>query len=127
MKHYKYLMIGGGLAGDAAVRGIRELDADGSVGMISMEPDPPYMRPNLSKGLWKGRPMEKIWRDTLSLGAEISLERKITQLDPQKKSARDDKGEEYTFDKLLIATGGSPIHRLFPQLAGLSPLARAGG
>jgi len=59
MKHYKYLIIGGGLAGDAATRGIREMDSDGSIGMISMEPDPPYMRPNLSKGLWKGRPEER--------------------------------------------------------------------
>jgi len=55
MKHYKYLIIGGGLAGDAAFRGIRELDAEGSIGMFSMEPEPPYVRPNLSKGLWKGR------------------------------------------------------------------------
>ncbi len=29
MKHYKYLIIGGGLAGDAATQGIRELDAEG--------------------------------------------------------------------------------------------------
>ena len=53
MKQYKYLIIGGGLAGDGATKGIRELDPDGSIGMISMEPDPPYVRPNLSKGLWK--------------------------------------------------------------------------
>jgi NADPH-dependent 2,4-dienoyl-CoA reductase/sulfur reductase-like enzyme len=64
MKNYQYLIIGGGLAGDAAVRGIRELDAQGSIGMISQEVDPPYTRPNLSKGLWKGRPVEKIWRHT---------------------------------------------------------------
>ena len=57
MKHFKYLIIGGGLAGDGATRGIRELDTEGSIGMISMEPDPPYMRTNLSKGLWKGRPV----------------------------------------------------------------------
>jgi len=113
MKRYKYLIIGGGLAGDAAVRGIRELDVDGSIGLVSMEPDPPYMRPNLSKGLWKGRPMEKVWRNTQNLSVEILLSRKVTQLDPKKKSARDDKGEEYTFEKLLIATGGSPIRLPF--------------
>lgn len=49
MKHYKYLIIGGGLTGDGAVRGIRELDTEGSIGMFSMEPDPPYTRPSLSK------------------------------------------------------------------------------
>jgi 3-phenylpropionate/trans-cinnamate dioxygenase ferredoxin reductase subunit len=109
MKNYKYLIIGGGLAGDGATRGIRELDTDGSIGMISMEPDPPYMRPNLSKGLWKGRPVEKIWRKTEER-AELHLNRKAAQLDPQKKYVRDDGGDEYVYDKLLIATGGSPKH-----------------
>jgi NADPH-dependent 2,4-dienoyl-CoA reductase/sulfur reductase-like enzyme len=77
--------------------------------MISMEPDPPYMRPNLSKGLWKGRPVEKIWRKT-EARAELHLNRKATQLDPNKKIVRDDQGDEYMYDKLLIATGGSPDH-----------------
>ena len=112
MKHYKYLIIGGGLTGDAATRGIRELDAEGSIGLISMEPDPPYMQPNLSKGLWKGRPVEKIWRKTEDR-AELILGRKVTTLDPQKKSAQDDKGDEYTYDKLLLATGGAPIRLPF--------------
>src|SRR5262245_17515494 len=109
MKHYKYLIVGGGLAGDAATRGIRELDADGSIGLISAEPDAPYMRPNLSKGLWKGRPIEKIWRKTEER-AELNLGRKVTQVDPRKKTVQDDKGDEYTYEKLLFATGGSPKH-----------------
>src|SRR5574341_429958 len=113
MKHYQYLIIGGGLAGDAAVRGIRELDADGSIGMISVEPNPPYTRPNLSKGLWKGRPMEKVWRNTQDRGAELNLGHKVIHLDPLEKCVRDEKGDEYTFDKLLLATGGSPIRLPF--------------
>lgn len=112
MKHYKYLIIGGGLAGDAATRGIRELDAEGSIGLLSAEPDPPYMRPNLSKGLWKGRPVEKIWRKTEERG-ELILGRTVTGLDPQKKSVQDDQGDEYTYDKLLLATGGTPNHLPF--------------
>lgn len=112
MKHYKYLIIGGGLAGDAATRGIREVDAEGTIGLISMEPDPPYMRPNLSKGLWKGRPIEKIWRKTEGR-ADLILGRKATTLDPAKKTVKDDQGDEYTYDKLLLATGGSPIHLPF--------------
>jgi len=111
MTHYKYLIIGGGLAGDAATRGIRELDPDGSIGLISMEPDPPYMRPNLSKGLWKGRPVEKIWRKTEER-ADLFLGRKATNLDTKNLSVQDDKGDEYTYDKLLLVTGGSPIHLL---------------
>ena len=112
MKHYKYLIIGGGLAGDGATQGIRELDTEGSIGMISMEPDPPYMRPNLSKGLWKGRPVEKIWRKTEER-AELHLNCTVVQLDPAKKTVVDNEGEEYTYDKLLLATGGTPNHLPF--------------
>ena len=112
MKRYRYLIIGGGLAGDGATKGIRELDTDGSIGLISMEPDPPYMRPNLSKGLWKGRPVEKIWRKTEER-AELHLNRKVVELDPANKRVRDDQGEEYTYEKLLLATGGTPNHLPF--------------
>lgn len=108
MKHYRYLIIGGGLTGDAAVKGIRELDEEGSIGMISLEPDPPYSRPPLSKGLWKGRPVEKIWRHTQDKNVELHLGHKVIKLDPQGKSIQDEEGHEYTYDKLLLATGGTP-------------------
>jgi NADPH-dependent 2,4-dienoyl-CoA reductase/sulfur reductase-like enzyme len=113
MKHYRYLIVGGGLTGDAAVRGIRELDTEGSIGMISKESDPPYARPSLSKGLWKGRPVGKIWRNTRELGVELHLERTVTDLDPEWKYLRDDADGEYTYDKLLLAIGGSPIRLPF--------------
>lgn len=113
MKHYRYLIVGGGLTGDAAVRGIRELDTEGSIGMISQEIDPPYARPNLSKGLWKGRPVEKIWRNTQDLGADLYLGRNVTHLDPSKRYLRDEAGDEFTYEKLLLATGGSPIRLPF--------------
>ena len=95
MRQYQYLIIGGGLAGDAAVRGIRELDPIGTIGMVSMEPDPPYARPSLSKGLWKGRPIEKILRKTRELDVTLFLGRKVTHLDPVEKCLRDETGEEY--------------------------------
>ena len=113
MKHYQYLIIGGGLTGDAAARGILELDVAASIGMISKESDPPYARPSLSKGLWKGRPVGKIWRNTRDLGVELYLERTVTDLDPTRKYLRDNAGGEYTYDKLLLATGGSPIRLPF--------------
>ena len=52
------------MTADAAVRGIRELDPQGSIGVLSSEPDPPYDRPPLTKALWKGKPLESIWRQT---------------------------------------------------------------
>lgn len=113
MKHYQYLIIGGGLTGDAAVRGIRTLDKKGSIGMISSEVDPPYKRPSLSKGLWKGKAIGKIWCNTQDLDVELLLGRKVIQLNPQSKSIQDEKGSVYTYDKLLLATGGTPNHLPF--------------
>ncbi len=113
MKNYKYLIIGSGMAGDAAVRGIREIDPDGSIGMIGSETDPPYARPPLSKGMWKGRPFEKVWLGTDKLNVELQPGRTITGFDPSAKRLRDDQGDEYTYGKLLLATGSSPIRLQF--------------
>lgn len=108
MPHYKYLIIGGGMTADSAVRGIREVDAQGSIGLISAEPNAPYDRPPLTKGLWKGKPEEDIWRQTEERQVAIHLGRKIGQLRLEDKEAIDDRGNVYTYDKLLLATGGTP-------------------
>ncbi len=113
MKTYKYLIVGSGMTADASVRGIRELDPNGSIGMIGLEADMPYARPPLSKGMWKGRPFEKIWRGTEKLNVNFHLGRKATELDPTAKRVRDDQGDEYAYDKLLLATGGAPIRLPF--------------
>ncbi|MGH9328662.1 MAG: NAD(P)/FAD-dependent oxidoreductase [Terriglobia bacterium] len=102
----KYLIIGGGMTADSAVRGIRKIDSGGTIGVISAESHAPYNRPPLSKGLWKGDPVESVWRKTQGPGVELHLSRKATQLDPKAKRVTDDHGTVYTFDKLLVATGG---------------------
>jgi hypothetical protein len=66
VEHYKYLLVGGGMTADAAVRGVRELDSNGPIGLICAEAAGPYDRPPLSKGLWKGKDLESIWRKKLS-------------------------------------------------------------
>ncbi len=108
MKHYKYLIVGGGMTADAVVNGILKVDPQGSIGVISAERHPPYKRPALSKGLWKGKPVEKIWLKTQKDGVEMHLGCEVTALNPQEKSLRDREGTEYSYDKLLLATGGSP-------------------
>ncbi|MDR7401981.1 MAG: FAD-dependent oxidoreductase [Armatimonadota bacterium] len=108
MPHYRYLIIGAGMAGDAAVRGIREVDASGTIGVLGAEPHPPYNRPPLSKGLWKGQPEEQIWRDTAALGAELHLGRRAVRIDKAGHLVVDDRGATYTYEKLLLATGGQP-------------------
>lgn len=111
MTHYRYLIIGGGMTGDSAAQGIRELDYDGDIGLLGEEKDPPYNRPLLSKGLWKGKPLEKIWRHTEKYNVDFHLGRRAEGIDVQARQVTDDQGDTYTYDKLLFATGGRP-HRL---------------
>src|ERR1051325_1075490 len=108
MAHYNYLIIGGGMTADAAAHGIRELDSAGTIGMFSMEADSPYDRPPLTKGLWKDKPRESIWRHTDNERVQFHLECKIQKIEPKEKRAVDAQGNIYTFDKLLLATGGTP-------------------
>jgi len=108
MTHYPYLIVGGGMTADAAARAIREADPAGTVGLISAEPHPPYARPPLSKGLWKGDPEAGIWRVTETTGAELRLARRVTAIDAQRKVVTDERGDTVTYGKLLLATGGTP-------------------
>ena len=74
---YRYLAVGSGMAASAAIDGIRSLDAQGSIGLLGEEPFPPYNRPPLTKGLWKGDPEDSIWR-ALPEGVELRFGRRVT-------------------------------------------------
>ena len=113
MAGYKYLIVGGGMTGDAAVHGIREVDAAGSIGVIGAEPHPPYNRPPLSKGLWKGKPLESIWRDVEDRGVTYHRGRTVRALDAPNKRVTDDQGTVHAFEKLLLATGATPRRLAF--------------
>ena len=106
MKHVNYLIVGGGMTAAAAAAGIREHDADGSIAIVSVEHHPPYKRPQLSKKLWAGGDEEKMWIDTGD--TDVVLGRRIVSLDVDARQAVDDAGDQYEYDKVLLATGGSP-------------------
>src|SRR2546430_16575412 len=109
MNRYTYLRVGGGMTGDDAAQGIREIDSSGTIGLVSAELHQPYNRPPLSKGLWKGDPEEKIWRPKAAK-SDVLLGRRIVSLDARGKRATDDKGTTFEFEKLLLATGRSEEH-----------------
>lgn len=107
MKNYKYLIIGGGMTADAAAHGIREVDSKGSIGIIGAERDAPYNRPPLTKALWKGEPLESVWRHTETEKIDLHLGRMVHNLDAKSRTVTDDQKNTYTYDKLLLATGGT--------------------
>jgi NADPH-dependent 2,4-dienoyl-CoA reductase/sulfur reductase-like enzyme len=108
MKETRYLIVGGGLAGDAACKGIREIDAAGEIVLVGAEPHPPYSRPPLSKALWKGAREDTVWRGTEALGVDVRVGRQVVELDLAAREALDDRGDRYRYEKLLLATGVRP-------------------
>ncbi len=111
MQHYDYLIIGGGMAADAAARGIRELDGEGSVGIFSADVDPPYTRPALTKKLWTDP--DFTWdqvplRTQDDTGADLRLDTLVTSMDPVGRTVRTEAGDQVGFDRLVLTTGVSP-------------------
>lgn len=108
MQHYRYLIVGGGMAAAAAMKGIREVDTAGSIGLLSAESHPPYNRPPLSKKLWRDNiPLAQIMRK-IPEGVDLQLRCTVRTLDPASKQVTDGEGEVYSYEKLLLATGATP-------------------
>jgi 3-phenylpropionate/trans-cinnamate dioxygenase ferredoxin reductase subunit len=111
-----YLLIGGGLATGNCARWLRESGADGEVLVVGREPDPPYNRPNLSKGYLRGveerqeaffRPNEW-WQEQ---GIELLTRTSVMSIDPDTRTAKLSTKEEIQFDQALLATGAN-VRRL---------------
>ena len=124
---YSHIILGGGLTGAAAVEGIRQHDANGSILLMSTEPDLPYDRPPLSKQLWTGaKRVEEIFVQPQSFytdhRVDLRLRTEAVQLDVASHTLRDRAGNTYRYDKLLLATGGTPRRLTIPggDLKGIS-------
>ncbi|MGO8904898.1 MAG: NAD(P)/FAD-dependent oxidoreductase [Solirubrobacteraceae bacterium] len=112
----EYLLIGGGLASANCARWLREEGAEGEVLLVGREPDPPYNRPDCTKGYLRGeeareeaffRPNE--WWD--EQGIELLTRTSVTALDVQSRTAKLSNRQEIEFGKALIATGAN-VRRL---------------
>ncbi len=110
---YTYIIVGGGLAGASAIRGIRELDREGSILLISAERHLPYDRPPLTKKLWSGqKKVEDIFlldnKFCADNDVQVELGTNVVTLDAAQKAVITAHGKSYRFGKLLLATGGVP-------------------
>ncbi|XP_074863904.1 apoptosis-inducing factor 1, mitochondrial isoform X2 [Carettochelys insculpta] len=134
--HAPFLLIGGGTAAFAAARSIRARDPRARVLIVSEDPHLPYMRPPLSKELWFSEDPNvtetlrfKQWNGkersiyfqppsfyipacdlpyTENGGVAVLSGRKVVHMDVRGNVVKLDDGTQITYDKCLIATGGSP-------------------
>ncbi|MFA5831497.1 MAG: FAD-dependent oxidoreductase [Candidatus Paceibacterota bacterium] len=111
MQHYKYVIVGGGIAGTTAAETVRKNDAEGSIAIVSDEPYTLYSRVLLSKpGFVRGeQPLESVWlkkpewyeQNKIAFIGGVSA----TALDGTAKKLALSNGEELEYEKLLLAIG----------------------
>ena len=108
---FKYLIVGGGIAGTTAAEVIRQNDASGSVAIISDEPYPLYSRVLLSKPsfLLGKKPFDQIWLKDKSWYVKNKIVllagKTATALDPANKIVSLGAGSKIGYERLLLALG----------------------
>ncbi|WP_433718963.1 NAD(P)/FAD-dependent oxidoreductase [Actinoplanes sp. CA-051413] len=108
-----FVIAGAGLAGAKAAETLRAEGFTGPVALIGTEPEIPYERPPLSKGLLLGTAQ----RDDAYVhdldwyaGHDVQLRTgtTVSAIDAEKHRVRLSDGDDLGYDKLLLSTGASP-------------------
>ena len=106
-----YLIIGNGVAGNAAAENIRKHDPEGKIIVFSQESRPFYYVPALPEYLAGEKAADQItlhpqsWYDQRRI--DLYLDTRVTRIDAAEKFVETDQGQRFHFDKLLLATGGN--------------------
>jgi len=117
-----YVIVGNGVSAIGAIEGIRQHDATGKILIVSDEEVPTYGRPLISYYL-----SDKIKFDTLPFrpeefykknNVEMRLGSRVLSLDTAAKELVLDCGDKISYDKLLLATGGTPTKLPMPGVDG---------
>jgi 3-phenylpropionate/trans-cinnamate dioxygenase ferredoxin reductase component len=111
--HRTFVIIGASLAGAKAAESLRKEGFTGRVMLIGAEPERPYERPPLSKGLLLGAaPRDSVFVHEpgwyTAHDVELRTSTKVTSIDRERRVVKTESDEEIRYDRLLIATGASP-------------------
>jgi 3-phenylpropionate/trans-cinnamate dioxygenase ferredoxin reductase subunit len=121
----RYVVLGNGIAGQTCAEELRKADAESSIVMIAAERHPLYNRVALPRYLRGQVRREKVLMRTVDDYArqnlEIHFETWATEVDAKSKVVRTNRGQEFKYDALLIATGGRPKPPPWPGSDQVSP------
>jgi NAD(P)H-nitrite reductase large subunit len=108
-----HVIIGDGIAGSSAAETIREADPDADVTVITDEGEPLYNRiliKEFAKGKLPEAPISihnEGWYDERDI--ELRLNTHVTHIDSDAHEVHTHTGDVIGYDKLLVATGGTPV------------------
>ncbi len=107
---YDYLIIGGGVAGVTAAETIREYDSDAHIAIVAQEADVLYSRVLLPHYLKRHIARQKLFlrtaEDFTDKKIDIHQEEILKTIDAKHKDVTLENGKTFTYEKLLLATGG---------------------
>jgi NAD(P)H-nitrite reductase large subunit len=116
-----YVIIGNSVAAVGAIRGIRTIDPQGNISVISRERHIAYGRPLISYllgGLVTEKRMAYLPEDFYEKNrVNLLLNSEVVGVNSDKKQVKLSGGDTLPFDRLLIATGGDPF---VPPIEGLA-------
>ncbi len=110
----RHIIVGGSIAGLSAAKKIKEINPENEVIVISDVREKPYAKMSLPYLLSGELTMENFYLSIPS-GVKILLNKKVVKIDPNKRSVITDSNEEFSYDKLLIASGA---HAYIPEIPG---------
>ncbi len=106
------MILGNGIAGQMAAEDLRKADANASITIIAAERHPLYNRVALPRYLRGQVRREKVFMRTAEQSAQqnidIHFETWATEVDLGDKTVLTNRGQEFKYDAILIATGGRP-------------------
>jgi len=116
----RHVIIGAGPAGVVAAEQLRKFDPQGTVTLIGDEPEPPYSRMAIPYLLMDriGEPGTYLRKDPGhydKLGIDV-IRSRVTTVDAKARSVTLAGGGKQSYDKLLIASGASPVAPPIPGL-----------
>jgi NAD(P)H-nitrite reductase large subunit len=114
----RIVIIGASAAGMAAAEAVRKRDPRAEIVMLSDEAHPPYYRPLIPYLIYKEKTGEDILRQPrlTPLNIDLRLGIHAKQLDPKDRAVNLGQADSLSYDRLLIATGASPVR---PEISGL--------
>jgi NAD(P)H-nitrite reductase large subunit len=107
-----HVILGDGIAGSSAAETIRESDPDANITVITEEGEALYNRiliKEFAKGKLPEAPVsihEPEWYDEREIDLELNTH--VTGVDIDAKTVHTHDSDTYEYDKLLVATGGTP-------------------
>ena len=123
MKHY--VIIGNGVAAAGCIEGIRSVDTEGSITVISAENHPVYCRPLISYYLEHKTDPERMNYRTPTFyadnGVTVLYGKSAEKIDAKTRQITLNTGETLPYDALCNATGSSPF---VPPMKGLETVEK---